>query len=195
VAGPTADSWTVAKVGGSLFDLHDLDIRLSCWLQNRRTPVLVVAGGGKRADKVRRFQSRHAPNQSTAHWLAVRAMTRNARELVRLLGERSTIVDGWDRARKAWQRCLIPVLDAWSFLRADEREPGKLPHSWDVTSDSIAARVAVRGGAGRLVLLKSTDLPGPINWQDAGNRGLVDRHFATTVGSIPSIEWVNLRAG
>ena len=44
----------------------------------------------------------------------------------------------------------IPVLAPSRWLR--ESDP--LPHSWDVTSDSIAAWVAGRLGARRLVLVK-----------------------------------------
>ena len=47
-------------------------------------------------------------------------------------------------------RKKLPVLAPYRWLR--EADP--LPHSWDVTSDSIAAWVASRIGARRLILIK-----------------------------------------
>jgi acetylglutamate kinase len=49
------------------------------------------------------------------------------------------------------------------------RAADPLPHSWDITSDSIAAFIAGALGAGELILLKPVD--GPLD-------ALVDRGFA-----------------
>jgi hypothetical protein len=63
-----------------------------------------------------------------------------------------------------------------------------------VTSDSIAARAAVVFGAGRLVLLKSVDVPPGTPWEYAVGRGWVDRHFPKVVaGAAFAIEVVNFR--
>ena len=60
---------------------------------------------------------------------------------------------------------FVPVLAPSRWLR----EAGPLPHTWDVTSDSIAAWVAGAVGARRLVLIKPPNAVG-------GN--LVDGHFS-----------------
>ncbi len=50
-------------------------------------------------------------------------------------------------------------------------------------------------GAGRLVLLKSADVPAGLDWQEAGRRGLVDAAFAAAVRGAPglTVQAVNLR--
>ena len=51
----------------------------------------------------------------------------------------------------------IPVLAPYQWMR--DADP--LPHSWDVTSDSISVWVATQVGAERLVLLKPPGASGP----------------------------------
>ena len=68
-----------------------------------------------------------------------------------------------------------------------------LPHSWDVTSDSIAAHLAGRLGAAELVLLKSA-LPGDgATPEELAATGFVDRHFPQVLGSY-AVRIVNLRS-
>jgi aspartokinase-like uncharacterized kinase len=59
----------------------------------------------------------------------------------------------------------IPVLAPYAWIRATDT----LPHSWDITSDSIAAFIAGDLGAHELILVK------PI---DGSLDELVDRGFA-----------------
>lgn len=69
-----------------------------------------------------------------------------------------------------------------------------MPHSWDVTTDSIAARVALVHGAERLVLLKSVDVPSGTPWEEAAARGWVDAHFPKVAAELTCpIEVVNFR--
>jgi hypothetical protein len=84
------------------------------------------------------------------------------------------------------------IVDAHDFARQDEGRPGALPHTWEVTSDSVAARVAQVTGARRLVLLKSTDFPEGIDAEETGRRGLVDAYFARAQGGM-EVFALNLR--
>jgi hypothetical protein len=84
------------------------------------------------------------------------------------------------------------IVDAHAFARLDEGEPGSLPHCWAVTSDAVAARVAVVSQARELVLLKSTDAPPGSDWRAAGKAGFVDALFAEAIGAVP-VRVVNLR--
>lgn len=94
----------------------------------------------------------------------------------------------------------LSILDPWHFLR--EVEPRcavtPLPQSWDATSDSIAAQVAVVWRAAELVLLKSalppaSTSPASTSLADASTVGYVDGHFPIAAKSIPTIRCVNLR--
>ena len=68
--------------------------------------------------------------------------------------------------------------------------------SWSVTSDSIAARVAVAFEADQLILLKSVTIPPGMDWEEAAEHGYVDEWFARTVQpALPRLQVsaVNLR--
>ena len=127
----------VVKLGGSLITSLPELIPVVC-----RSPraALIVPGGGIFAESVRGLDLR---DETAAHWMAVAAMDQY----------------GWLIASKG-----IPETDV---LRVPEtpkvllpyrcmRKEDPLPHSWDVTSDSIAAWVAGTLGI-QLLVLKSVD--------------------------------------
>ena len=164
---------TIAKVGGSLFDLPDLADRLRRWLAGTPNhPVLLVPGGGAGADVIRRLDAVHRIGDEAAHWLALGVAGVNARFLAGLLNIRVTSF--------ATQSLGTSVLDPDAFCHFDEGRDGALPHTWDVTTDSVAARVAAVAG-GSLTLLKSTDLPYGMAWEEAATNGFVDRAFPSLV--------------
>jgi aspartokinase-like uncharacterized kinase len=72
---------------------------------------------------------------------------------------------------------MIAVLAPYQWLR--EADP--LPHSWDVTSDSISAWVAGQIGASRLVLVKPPSASGP---------DIVDRCFERAIPPHVRVEIV-----
>ena len=103
-------------------------------------------------------------SDDTAHWMAILAMDQYAH----LLAERlpcGAVVRSALEAGRAIDRGSLPVLAPSQWLR--EADP--LPHSWDVTSDSIAAWIAGMLRARRLVLVKPAGASGPT---------LVDAYFA-----------------
>lgn len=183
---------TVVKVGGSLYDLPDLGIRLRHAIdQQGWERVVLVPGGGVTARAIRQLDQWQPLGEEAAHWLALQSLALNAHFLAQILPD-AVVVRSLAECTSCWQRGQLPILDADAFARADESQPGALPHCWDVTSDSVAVRVAVVLGAARLVLLKSVDLPEEIDWSEAARRGLVDRCFANALATVP-VHWVNLR--
>jgi aspartokinase-like uncharacterized kinase len=187
-----ASELTVVKVGGSLYDLPDFVLRLSLWLDRVAGGVLLVPGGGPTAEVVRDLDLRHGLGEGCAHWLALRALSLNAHFLALLLA--GHVVADWRAALLPRRRLLI--LDALDFAVADEQRPDHLPHAWDVTSDSVAARVAVVSGARTLVLLKSVTIPPGMSWAEASQLGFVDVMFPRLIeraGPGLRVEAVNFR--
>ncbi len=142
---------------------------------------------------------------AAAHWQAIRAMRVNAFVLRQLWQESMWVeqLSDW-QDHQAHAARPVGILDPLSFLARDEPTMAgrALPCGWHVTSDSIAARLAVGLGAVELVLLKST-LPAlsaatisaaTLTCQEAANAGLVDEHFPVAAQSLPRIRAVNLRA-
>jgi aspartokinase-like uncharacterized kinase len=192
-------SRAVVKVGGSLFDLPDLGPRLRSWLERSTADVLLVPGGGLTADAVRRLDQIHQLGEEKSHWLALRALSVNAVFLAGLLPDAQIVItpDDWAVAAAAGR---TPILDPHLFCLADECDApaGALPHSWTVSSDSVAARFAAVAEADSLVLLKSATMRSPVDWEEASRREWVDAWFATEVNRAPRpfrISAVNFRAG
>ena len=175
----------VVKVGGSLYDLPDLGERLRRFVESLDAPLLLVPGGGATADVVRAFDRDHGLGPTAAHWLALRACAMNAWFLHGLLPTSQVVEDP--------RLCpALGVLDPHAFALADEGRAGCLPHVWEATSDSVAARVAEAAGAD-LVLLKSVDVAG--DWERAAREGLVDPVFPGIVARAAlRVRAVNLRA-
>jgi 5-(aminomethyl)-3-furanmethanol phosphate kinase len=185
----------VVKVSGSLFDLPDLGLRLRRCLDELGTrDVLLIPGGGITADAVRQLDRWQKLGEEHSHWLALRAMTLNAGFLAALLSN-GVVIKELNEYRDALTEGKAPILDAYAFCREDERRPGCLPHTWAVTSDAVAARVAAVAGARQLLLLKSVPLPEGIDWVEAGHRGLIDRYCGDLLGQLPltEVRWVHFR--
>lgn len=156
----------VIKVGGALLSSQP-DLAVVVAALEHAAPgrtVLIVPGGGPFADAVRAVDALHTLTEDDAHWMAILGMEQFAVLLAsRLAG--AHLVHRRGEIARAQALGAIPVLAPYRWLR--EADP--LPHSWDVTSDSIAAWVATQVGARRLILIKATaahDSP-----------AIVDRYF------------------
>jgi 5-(aminomethyl)-3-furanmethanol phosphate kinase len=191
---PWLDPPVVVKVGGSLFDWPELSSRLQNFLAGLKgSNVLLIPGGGPTADVIRQFDQCHHLGEETSHWLALHALVLNARFLQKILPS-TQIVEGLNAARSCWRRGTMPILDMYRFARGDESRPDHLPHSWQVTSDSLAARVAVVAQATKLILLKSTDAPSD-DWAVAARLGYVDEYIAGVIAqALIEVQPVDLRS-
>lgn len=158
----------VVKVGGSLAarpgDLRRLGQAIA--KAARGHTVVVIPGGGPFADQVRAFDKAHGLSADSAHWMAILGMDQFAHALSDVIPE-SEIVEDRLGMQTVHGEGRVPVLAPSRWLRATD----ELPHSWEVTSDSLAAYLATLLGADQLVLVK------PV----AGGIELLDPWFSRTV--------------
>jgi aspartokinase-like uncharacterized kinase len=147
----------VVKIGGSLLRDPQRLHRVLDLVADARTDsaLLVVPGGGPFADTVRAMDRRIGLTDDAAHWMALLAMDQYA-HLLRSRLRGATLVSTPAAALAALRSGALPVLAPYRWLR--DADP--LPHSWDVTSDSIAAWIAGALGAPRLVLIKPAGVTG-----------------------------------
>lgn len=185
-------SRTVIKVGGSLFDLPDLSQRLKTLLNDVVSePCVLIAGGGSVADTIRAWDKCHRLGAERAHRLAVQSMSLTASFLGTLLPGVPFVRDR-EALRSANHSEQAILFDLATLVLATGCCP--LPAAWDVTSDSLAAWLALETGAAKLILLKSLDLPEPqMPLTAASSSGLVDRYFPEVATRELRIDWINLR--
>jgi probable H4MPT-linked C1 transfer pathway protein len=175
---------TVVKIGGGLLAHRgSLDAVLTVIADvARNEPLLVVPGGGPFADAVRHQDERIALSDEASHWMAVLGMDQYAHLIVSRLHGAVLVCDAVSIAA-AVRAGQIPVLAPYAWLRRED----PVPHSWDVTSDSIAAWVAGAIGAERLVLVKP---PGATARSGEAERpDIVDGYFATARADL-SVELI-----
>ena len=173
----------VIKVGGSLLTKPGLPAALQQWVQSDplvqgKSQRLFVVGGGEAVNALRAIDAANPLPPEVAHWAAIDVMDQNARLLASWM-EMTTLTTSFTRIKKRASGDWI--LAPGPFLRREEPSlPGiRLPVGWEVTSDSIAARLAGLLG-GSLVLLKSSPPPPCFvdgDWQKASERGYIDSHF------------------
>jgi len=126
----------IVKVGGSLYNqIPDLIPVIKA--SNR--PLLLIPGGGPFADLVRRVRV----DNETAHWMAVSAMEQFGLFIASF---------GISTTDAIITPLTTTVFLPYRYLRLTD----PLPHTWDVTSDTIAAWVAHVLHLD-LLLLKSVD--------------------------------------
>ena len=115
----------------------------------RAACIVVVPGGGPFADIVRKFDRESGLSPTAAHWMAMLAMDQYAFALAdRMPG--AVLVDDPGSVPEVLAQGKVAVLAPSRWMRSAD----VLPHSWDVTSDSIAAFIAGALGASRLILIK-----------------------------------------
>ena len=173
---PSPRPLTVVKLGGSFAFSPVLGDWLEMVTRNAGHLVL-VPGGGPFADAVREAQPKMGFDDAAAHHMALLAMEQYGRALVSLNGTLA-LAASLAAIRRLLSASKIPVWAPTSMVlgRVD------IPSSWDVTSDSLAAWLARRLRARRLLLIKQIDPPAdPIGADDLVRRGIVDPAFAASL--------------
>lgn len=168
----------VVKLGGSTAFKTEIQGWIAA-LAGASLPLVVVPGGGPFADQVRNAQKRMGLSDKAAHAMAILAMDqfgyavadRHARFV-----PTSSLVE----VAAAIGEGKIPVwLPSPIIIAAPD-----IPQSWDVTSDSLAAWLAGKLGADKLLLIKQTrDFSGRDSLTDLTSRGILDACFSSMLPS------------
>lgn len=198
----------VLKLGGSLLDLPDLPDRVRRWQRAfPGTLDLWVVGGGQMVDSVRNLDRIHAFNASFIHWLCIELLEHTGKLVHRLLPEFSWVPTAGELERLCSQHhdrhsAIVAVPAFYGpetkcqvvTPQGNTSNLSELPETWETTSDSLAALLAVSVGARECILFKSSSPPEhcrtPSQWAEAG---MVDPAFPALVSAIDEVALVNLR--
>lgn len=133
----------VVKLGGSLIDrAKELVREIIDYSDESGQAILIVPGGSVFADTVRKVKA----SNEASHWMAILAMEQYGYLIAD--GSEAKMVDN------------ISIEDVGTYILlpyALLKNKDELPHTWDVTSDTIAAWVAHDLGAR---FIKLTDVDG-----------------------------------
>lgn len=185
----------IIKIGGSLLQQKSLIPDLARYLDGVGThQVVLLTGGGPAVKAMYAMREKLPYGEDEAHWHCIKLMG----DLTRTLCEtypNSVAVTSWAQAEAAWQADRLPWFVVEPFLREDETAKDHLPHTWDVSSDSIAAHLAKRYGAD-LVLLKACRLPPKKGTAtEYARAGIVDPYFSLAVKKVKGWKISNLPGG
>lgn len=169
---PRKNLW-IAKLGGSLADSPYLPAWLDALAEHGAGRVVLVPGGGPFADAVRGMQARRRFDDASAHAMALLAMQQYG-WMLRGLCPQLVLESDVERLRErlAEGACVVWLPD----LR--QLDAAGVPASWDITSDSLAAWLAGRIGAGDLLMIKSVAVAADATLDTLQAQGVVDPAFA-----------------
>jgi aspartokinase-like uncharacterized kinase len=143
----------VLKVGGSLADdptsLANICQELNALSKAHR--ILIVPGGGEFADTVRKFDKTYSLSDVVAHKMAILSMDQYGFLLSDIIPE-SYVSPSLEEISNSAKGTLPIFLPSKLMFREDPLE-----HSWDVTSDTIAAYIAKLLNTEKLILVTNVD--------------------------------------
>src|SRR6056297_1107427 len=163
---------TVLKIGGSFINqqnLKELKIIIKAIKNINKHKLIIVTGGGKAADFVRGYDNKVQLKASSSHFAAVAAMELNSYLISDFFDDFSFFSTDFIFSKK------INI-----FLGLDYyREIDPPPHSWNVSSDSIALELSQRLKADNLFLIKQRTMKNnlEIKIQSAADNKLIDSYF------------------
>jgi 5-(aminomethyl)-3-furanmethanol phosphate kinase len=183
-AGSPRTPLAIVKIGGSHFSGPHVKDWLAA-IAAEAGAIVIVPGGGPFADAVRSAQESMGYDHGAAHDMALMAMAQFGRALeslnpaLRLTASRSAI-------SRALRDGKVPVWSPEPMARV-----ARLPETWALTSDSLAAWLAGALGADRLVLVKHGRFEAAaVDVHDLVARGVVDPLFPRYLSESGVRAWI-----
>ena len=175
---------TVVKLGGS----HAFSPHLRDWIKMLAEcsgRVVVVPGGGPFAEAVRAAQPEMRFGDPAAHHMALLAMEQYGCAIA-ACDARLVLASSRAAIRRRLREGRIPVwLPTAMVLAAEE-----IPASWNATSDSLAAWLAGRIGARRILLVKQVELKGRVRAAEMVGRDIIDPLFPRFLAASGAVAFI-----
>lgn len=190
----------VIKLGGSVTHYESLMQWLKLVVRWGDGKVILVPGGGVYADAVREFQRMRAVlpeghiDDGQAHALAIYAMDQMARSLVAMMPELTLVRNPFEIAERGWQHRGLVWLPSEMALGQAFATEHPLPQSWDITSDSLAAWLALQLDACQLLMIKSDERLKALNLRltlpELQEMGIMDTGLTSFLNQARYRTWV-----
>ncbi|MHA2009540.1 MAG: amino acid kinase family protein [Promethearchaeota archaeon] len=145
----------IFKIGGSLLeDFEDLNSIITQFkrLNNEGLVerVIIIPGGGSLANFIRKVYSELKFTEEVAHWMGIISMNYNGIEIGKKFSELK-VIEEFDKLQECGKKFILFL--PYRFLKNTDT----LPHSWDVTSDSITLFLANKLRLINCFLIKDVD--------------------------------------
>ncbi|MFX1299141.1 MAG: hypothetical protein ACFFD2_30305 [Promethearchaeota archaeon] len=150
----------IIKIGGKILenknDLNSTIDQIQLLLKEYIIQnVVIIPGGGTRANFVRHLDSEFNLGDDLSHWMAIYAMDLNG-ILIKEDYPFIKLIKDFNKLKNEIchpKNDQILVFQPYDYLK--NKNP--LPHSWNVTSDSITLHLAKKLGLNEIYLIKNVD--------------------------------------
>jgi aspartokinase-like uncharacterized kinase len=170
----------VIKLGGSLEQSRQLIDCLNCIANNVKDNMIIVPGGGLFAEHVRQSQQRWQFNDAIAHEMAILAM----QQMALLFHSLQPNFQCLNTVKGIQSQIKKKAQIIWSPKISELNKAG-IQASWDITSDSLAAWLAMQLQANQLSLVKATNVPDEATITQLIKRGILDKAFSSSIQNAP----------
>ncbi len=169
----------VIKIGGSLLTTSGWQHAVGSLIADESAStqsIVIISGGGAVVDGLRRLDTKTPSSGPLMHRLALEAMGITAQFVATTLGLPLYEQHSGDSP------AVLDISKQWAHTAINS-----LPHSWETTSDSIAATVATTKNSSLLLIKSSPPKTENIEW--LASHGWVDQHFPMACVGLKSIRW------
>jgi len=145
----------VFKIGGKILENNkNLEFTISqlkkLYEDNTLQKIIIIPGGGSYANFIRNIDKKLILGDDLAHWTAIFSMDYNGKDLNRKFPDFECI-DDFEIIQRA--KRIFCIFLPYNYLKKKD----ELPHSWDVTSDSIAIYIANKLNLNECYLVKDIE--------------------------------------
>lgn len=169
------------KFGGSLAKEKEAVVNLVEELERlvKEYEFVIVPGGGIFADLVREIDDKFGLPPRTSHEMAILGMEQMGLFLSNF-SKKFLPIRSLEEIKTCLGNKLVPIFLPMGFLLSED----ELEHSWDVTSDTIAAYIANETKSEKLILLKDVDGLFDSDPNRDGNAKLIKRIRVTELARL-----------